>query len=1250
MRYLDRIVGTRHFILSIIHFSPLTTVDCQLSIIHFSPLSTVNCQLSTIHFSPKKMQQFEESLDRYFAIESEELIQTIEQTLLSLLEEKTVERVHTLMRAAHTIKGGAANCGLKTIETIAHHLEDVFQALYPEELAIDDELGALLLEGYEVLYTPLSALLTGYECDEEQVLEQTADLFARLQAKLGDFFGREAPLPTAEDLGFDVVGLIFGDSVPEDIAKLAETLDGGSANEIQAALTTQAQFFLELGASYSLPGIEEIAKTTITALELHPDRIMSIAKVAIANFQSAHAAIMAGDRERGGEVSPELSLWLTASPPQDSGNLTPTLSQMSGQLSSISDDEDDDDDLDTIAGVSITAIEADTIDDTSFDLSVSQMAFDDGDMCGNLLDLLETSTAVSEEEEIGYETSSLLDLLVDSPSVEPEAEFNILSQPPLDLEELDDSDDLMSLISDPTPAPAEQMPISAPNDAVEISADLLALVNQNNEPSSETLDLLSLLDDDNEPEPSEFFSGELIDLRSVTPTEQITSIQVTPPTPTLTSSAIAPINNQTYELATTGSPIDRILQSISIHVPDLPAPKPSPPPSAASNPNAPTIRVAIDRLDRLSHVVGELLIDENQQNSRTEKIQKITAEAIEELSRADYQLGQIRDWSDKNLLHNDRPRKSTETTANKQQPVTIGIDGIQQGFDILEMDVYSDLHLLLQKLTDHMTELSDRLERLENSTQKLQSRQGKRTQMFKSAQSELLQARMEPISTVFDRFPRLVQQMVTKHKKPAELLMAGTSVLVDKTVADKLYDPLLHLIRNSYDHGLESAETRQTLHKRATGQIIVTAAHHGNRTTIEVRDDGGGLNFERIRQKGIDQKLLSPQQAAVATEAELAELLFHPGFSTADKVSELSGRGIGLDVVRTQIEAFEGTISVRSVAGQGSTFTMQIPLNFTTARLLVCESQGKTYALLSDGVTRIVRPTADRLQQQSSADRGTQTIFRHHDGDKEQLISVHQLGDLVNYNCPIDRDRLNSGQISLLMFDRDRQKLCLAVDRIVGEQELAIAPLGNAFILPSYIQGYSILKDGSLTLAIDPVATIDDVSSGIERVRISPNRAFAPAQPDLLSLPAAEIEVSGELMPSQPVATRSGKQTTVLVVDDSMVQRQSLFRTLSGANYIVLQANNGQEALAQLNQHPEIELVVCDIEMPHMNGFEFLSYCRQDARLSQIPTIMLTTRSGAKHRQLALALGAKAYTTKPHGDRELLEAVQNLLGVNAVMV
>ncbi|MEH1941630.1 MAG: hybrid sensor histidine kinase/response regulator [Nostoc sp.] len=1036
--------------------------------------------------------------EQAFLAEAAELLQTIEQNLIGLLDEKTIEKVHALMRSAHTIKGSAASVGQETIQTIAHHLEDVFQALYAPELEIDPELGALLLDAYECLRTPLSAALMGLSCNEAEILDRTASIFAQLQHKLGDFFGREALLPSSEELGFDVVESIFSGSVLQDLQQLEADIQSQDPQQIQTTLNSQAEFFAELAASYGLSGLEEIAQATLNALKAHPNKVLEIAQVALENFKAAQAAVLTGDRTQGGEISLQLREW---------------------------------------AGLTI-----------------------------------------------------------------------------------------------PVPEPQRQ--------PVAIAAQPTETTTTENQPSP----LLS--------------ASEAESIWSFFPKRTDNSVAKAP-------EVLAPISHS-QDSVVVPSAIERILQSIWIGDPetscrysdsDRPAsPPPAPSLQAQSSASLPSIRVAIEQLDRLSHTIGELLISENQQNLQSNHIQKAAQDTLLQFLYCQQQLSKVFTWSDRHLLLPERKQRQMHVSP---RPV-ISVTEAQSNFDALEMDNYSELHILLQNLTEDMVQLGERIEAVNSLVQQSRFSLGKRKQLLSGAQEDLLQARMVPLGTVLNRLPRLLQQMVATYHKPVELKLGGTKVLVDKAISEQLYDPLLHMIRNAFDHGIEPVETRRQQGKPETGTITIKAYHQGNRTTIEVRDDGRGLNWEAIRQRAIEKHLLTPEQAAYASEDQLAELLFEPGFSTAKQVGELSGRGIGLDVVRTQLQTLQGSIVVRSILGQGTTFMLQLPLSLTTARLLVCQSQGITYGLLSEGVSQVLLPQPEQIQvQQSLHGQGSQKFWQWGEGQSLQLVPIRPLADLLDYKYPLltQDHNLNLSPFPvkqrntvepLLLLETEHQYLCLQVDQILVEQELVIKSLGRVLTLPSYIQGYSVLGNGSLTLIVDP----------LELVRQTWETDMIPTSPASIAtklLPAPEpvltLEGQQTLTITQPqqqpmevnTAVAQPNRLMVLVVEDSVVQRQSLVQTLQKADYQVLQAADGREAIAQMLQHGDVDLVICDIEMPQMNGFEFLEHRRQDERLSGIPVVMLTTRSGQKHRQLALALGAKAYMTKPYSEQNFLTAIAELV-------
>jgi chemotaxis protein histidine kinase CheA/CheY-like chemotaxis protein len=1175
-------------------------------------------------------QDFQESLDRYFEIEAAELLQTIEETLLTLVEEKTIERVHTLMRAAHTIKGSAANCGFKTIETIAHHLEDVFQALYPAELEIDDQLGLLLMEGYECLYDPLSALLAGIPYDEAATLERTATLFAKLQDHLGDFFGRETPLPTAAELGFDVIGSIFTDSIPQDLQDLATAIASQDAARVQDSLASLAEFLLELGGSYSLPGIVAIAEITGAALAQHPGRVLELAPIALANFQQAQMAIVGGDRSVGGVVSPELAVWSDG----QAGSMTVTVTTTT-----------------------------ETIDLPNTDGSADWLS---------LMDDEPTATTPALDEHNG--SADWLSLVDDEST---DVTTDLTTDPTLATVDVN-ANDWLSLV--------DEAPIGGESESADLNASTEWLSLVDDQPTNSTPELittspehewLDLVDDDSasaqsdqiiETVDAEIFeigvfepeaSDQDQDLRPVYPIDQTTRF--------INESSAAQSNSEL--MLTNRSGIDRIFQSIwngisaAGAIEDLPA-ETIPTKETSADPQI-SVRVATIQLERLSHTIGELLIDDNQQYLRAEQLQTLAQSTVEQYRRCEQKLRLVGDWSDKNTLLNERSRFNTRgiptSAKDRKQQKKKAANDVQSHFDSLELDVYSDLSILLQNLTDDLAELGIRVGNLAEMTQRARMTMGKRKQLLADAQSELFEARMVEISGVLNRFPRLLQQMIASHRKPAQLKLIGSTVSIDKIIAEKLYDPLLHLVRNAYDHGIESSETRASQGKSATGQLTIEVYHQGNRTKIEVSDDGQGLNWPKIRKRAIETNLLTADRADTASEAELAEIMFAPGFSTAEQVNDLSGRGIGLDVVRDRIGALQGTIDVRSVAGKGTTFVMQFPLNLTTARLMICESQGFVHAIRSESISQVLLPTPDRIQSQTLfADRGTSNFLRWGDGATQKLIPIYSVNSLLDYRCPnFGGDRSSSlfpvkaenNLNTLLLLEIDNEQICLAVSRILVEQELVVKSLGQTFGMPTYVQGYSVLGDGSLTLALDPVELLSRVrtKTGIsipqsattsQSPQLQPNYIQPALAPAIDSLPNEVAETIDAL--HQQGSNQSGRQLQVLVVDDSLVQRQSLVRSLTKAGCQVIQASHGREGILRLQEHPRIRLVVCDIEMPQMNGFEFLSYCRQDPKFSQIPIVMLTTRGGQKHRDLAMTLGAKDYLTKPQSERDLLDIIATL--------
>ncbi|NJO79832.1 MAG: hybrid sensor histidine kinase/response regulator [Cyanobacteria bacterium RM1_2_2] len=665
-----------------------------------------------------------------------------------------------------------------------------------------------------------------------------------------------------------------------------------------------------------------------------------------------------------------------------------------------------------------------------------------------------------------------------------------------------------------------------------------------------------------------------------------------------------------------------------------------------------TVRVDADRLERMNNLVGELAVNRSSLSLQNDQLQKVLRELRGRFARFQTLVSYLQNASDRTLVASEPERNKRESLMSVEDRLfrsDVSVARIE--FDDLEMDRYGAVHTQVQTILENLVQLEESVEDIalfaRQSNQTLEQQQHQLTQL----RDELVWARMLPLSEVLNRFPRTLRDLSVTYQKPAKLKLTGVDVLIDRAILGKLYDPLLHLLRNAFDHGIESTELRQQQGKPAQGQIEICAFHQGNQTILEIRDDGQGLDLERIANRVRELGWLSVERIAKLTPAQLIEMIFEPGFSTATQVNELSGRGFGLDVVRSQLQAIRGTVSVSSTAGKGTTFTLSLPLTLTITQLILCLAGSLPVALPADNIEDILTPVPNQLQQ-----RDSQSFLNW----REKTIPVYSLTNLLDYNCPIPEGI--SSQIlaafptskdwaaPVIILRREQQFFALAVDRIITEQELVVKPFGASITPPSYFYGCTILGDGS------PVPVVDAATLLAVRLRQSitlqtdsqPNQATTSTltfNPALHAYPPIASPPKVNPIPQAP---------TILVVDDAVTLRRTLALFLEREGFRVVQAQDGREAIDQFqqtsqtsiqatNQQSTVKLIVCDIEMPNMNGFEFLSYRRQDPLLAAVPVVILTSRSNEKHRWLAMQLGATAYFTKPYLEQEFLTALKGLI-------
>lgn len=1092
----------------------------------------------------------------FFIQEAPELLQLIESELLTLSAERTQAKVHNMMRAAHSIKGGAASVGLETLKTIAHSLEDVFKALFSEEVIIDTELESLLLQAYDCLRLPLMEQISTGQFNIEQAMAAAEPVFSQLEERLGDLIGSNQ-LPTSVELGVDIASSIFEIDVAQGIDRLQEVLAHPEENQVAGELRAQAEVFVGIAELLSLSGFAEIAQTAIAALDAHPDRATAIAQAAIANFQTARQAVLDGDREQGGVISPQL--WQLAQ-----AEITRT---SASQIESSASEHP----TDLFANTEFTEAESDISNLNLEDIFTPIEDMEDLDLEG-VFDFVEPEAdlILPPDEITQLETTARQDLSLNSPSL----------------------DDIFGDWGDE--ATAEESPEAG---QLSQSAAEAKIFNRNFSqfPSSDALDIPAAI------KSVETSFGEF-------PSVAESSALVQKPAahnPSLASQSNTKLVNQEIKLEATTV---------------------QPPPASLF------VKVDLERIDRLNNIVGELAINRNSLYLQNEQLQATLRELNRRFQKFAAMTNRLRDLSDQMLVSPERYRLEQQSSALQNYTPTPGQNdnssSLLANFDSLEMDSYSELHNLLQDTLEDMVQLEEVVEDVTLiAGQSSETIEGQR-RMMSNLRDDLMWARMIPIGEVLNRFPRLMRDLSNSYQKPVDLKLVGTGVLVDKAAIEKLNYPLMHLLRNAFDHGIEPPEVRQQQNKPQRGTIEIRTFHRGNNTIIEIRDDGKGIDFERLKTKAIELEWLTPEQAAVASNSQLLEFLFQPGFSTAPQVSELSGRGVGLDVVRSELRAIKGSVSVSSELGKGTTFTLKLPLTLNIAKLLVCSVATVAYAIPSDSIEEIVIPQPENIK------RSGHQRFLHW---RSRILPVYHASDLMNYNCVLPESLPGQSlarsvatpeewAAPMLLIGMDRHLIAIEVDRLMSEQELVIKPLGSTLTPPSYIYGCSIMGDGSLVPVLDASNLMLQVLDGSQ---------------------SAPIAISSAPQPALPIPGTSGsssdKSNLVLIVDDSITLRQTIALSLQKANYRVLQARDGREALEQLQKNSQIRLVICDVEMPNMNGFEFLSQRRQDPELSKVPVVMLTSRSSDKHKKLAMHLGAKDYFTKPYIEQEFLTAIKKLM-------
>jgi len=605
------------------------------------------------------------------------------------------------------------------------------------------------------------------------------------------------------------------------------------------------------------------------------------------------------------------------------------------------------------------------------------------------------------------------------------------------------------------------------------------------------------------------------------------------------------------------------------------------------------LRVRADMIDRLVNEAGEVAIARSRVEGELRSLKSNLLELTGSVIRLRAQVREI------------------EIQAESQIQSRMSLVGEAEGFDPLEFDRYTRFQELTRSLAEGVNDVSTVQQSLLKNLDDADAALLAQARMSREVQQQLFSIRTVPFGSLSERLYRILRRVAQELGKRANLEIRGGQTELDRSVLEKLVGPLEHLLRNALDHGVEPRDERVRAGKTETGEITLTVRQVGNEIAIELADDGSGIDLESVRRKAVAQGRIATD--SLPTDAQLIEFIFHPGFSTASRVTQISGLGVGMDVVRSEIATLGGRVEVASTRGKGTTFMLYLPLTLAVAQAVLVRAGGRLWALPA--------PMVEQVQQIKAETLVNLYVAREVDwqGRKYPFHYLPRLLGDTSHNP--ETQRYNP----VLLLRTGQGLAAVHVDEMIGNQEVVVKNIGPQLARVSGIAGATVLGNGEIVLIINPVqlAARTDVP------------AFDPN---------AEERVAGH-MPKFAQPAKSGPPL-VMVVDDSLTVRKITSRMLTREGFTVIAAKDGMDALQLLGEQTP-DVILLDIEMPRMDGFEFAKTIKNDPKSAHIPIIMITSRTAEKHRNRAQELGVDLYLGKPYQEEELLRHLREMLEIAA---
>src|SRR6266849_5402862 len=664
-----------------------------------------------------------------------------------------------------------------------------------------------------------------------------------------------------------------------------------------------------------------------------------------------------------------------------------------------------------------------------------------------------------------------------------------------------------------------------------------------------------------------------------------------------------------------------------------------------------SVRVPLHKLDELVNLFGELLVNRSVLEERLQRLMRLVSDASVSSTRLRDVGQKLESRFEAATLPSGHSVQVMPGQGDQSMGYNFGGNGKNPAnragashlaeFDELELDRYTEFHQLARGLSEGISDMTTLSNEMEAIIRDCESVFGRENRLSTTFQDRLMKARLVPLSTMIPRLYRTARAVALKQHKEFEFVLEGQETEVDRTVIEEIAGPLLHLMRNAVNHAIETPEVRLQRGKPAAGQIKLSAAYEGNQVVITVRDDGTGIDPERVRSAAVVRGLIRPDQTL--SDGEVIELIFRPGFSTAEVLSEESGRGVGLDVVRDSVSRLRGTLEVESMPGQGTAFTMKFPTSLAIQSAMIVMAGGQQFAIPTVLVEAIGR--LDNFKRTTLAGRPAVVV----QNDLYPLIMLSQLLEL-----PMS---LADDKAPVLLVRTDRHRVALVVDSIKGKLDVVMKNLGPHLRHVHGIAGGTVLGNGRVVLILELIELLSPrpgaPGTGFNVPTTPPirhERGTASAMQNAVALAGAAVPVAqtpalrGTTVTTTPArqAPTAATGKHVRVVDDSPSVRRGVGNMLKQNGWDVRLARDGVEALEMISRETPAAILL-DIEMPRMDGYELMATVRSQEQYRTLPLVVLTSRAATKHQQRAMQLGASAYIVKPYQDEEMLNILKSLV-------